>query len=143
MTFKKENEFVDSLIKLTKSNIITWVPMRKYLDENSNYEFQDYIVNVLEESYRLSNYRKDYLKLENSFVATINESILFALNLDKKHVLFVQNSIETKIQRTPFSTENNENVKLLLENIENNISSAEFTIQKIIDLARNLNDSTF
>jgi hypothetical protein len=117
--------------------------MRRYLDRNRNYQLQDYIVNVLEEKYKLSNHNNNYLRLEKSFVTTVKDSIIFLLWIDGEHTVFVQNSIETKIQETSFSSKDNNDVKLLLESVQDNISSEEFTIEKVVDLAKDLDEENF
>jgi hypothetical protein len=123
--------------------MIVWLPMRRYLDRNRNYQLQDYIVNVLEEKYKLSNHGNHYLRLDKSFVSTVKDSIIFLLWIDGEHTVFVQNSVETKIQETSFNSKNNDDVKLLLENVQDNISSEEFTIERVIDLAKDLDDEKF
>jgi hypothetical protein len=145
MNIKKEkkHDFIKSLILLTKKNMIVWLPMRRYLDRNRNYQLQDYIVNVLEEKYKLSNHNNNYLRLEKSFVTTVKDSIIFLLWIDGEHTVFVQNSIETKIQETSFSSKDNNDVKLLLESVQDNISSEEFTIEKVVDLAKDLDEENF
>jgi hypothetical protein len=145
MNIKKEkkHDFIKSLILLTKKNMIVWLPMRRYLDRNRNYQLQDYIVNVLEEKYKLSNHNTNYLRLEKSFVTTVKDSIIFLLWIDGEHTVFVQNSIETKIQETSFSSKDNHDVKLLLDSVQDNISSEEFTIEKVVDLAKDLDDENF
>jgi hypothetical protein len=145
MNIKKEkkHDFIKSLILLTKKNMIVWLPMRRYLDRNRNYQLQDYIVNVLEEKYKLSNHGNHYLRLDKSFVSTVKDSIIFLLWIDGEHTVFVQNSVETKIQETSFNSKNNDDVKLLLENVQDNISSEEFTIERVIDLAKDLDDEKF
>jgi hypothetical protein len=145
MNIKKEkkHDFIKSLILLTKKNMIVWLPMSRYLDRNRNYQLQDYIVNVLEEKYKLSNHNNNYLRLEKSFVTTVKDSIIFLLWIDGEHTVFVQNSVETKIQETSFNSKNNDDVKLLLENVQDNISSEEFTIERVIDLAKDLDDEKF
>jgi hypothetical protein len=145
MNIKKEkkHDFIKSLILLTKKNMIVWLPMRRYLDRNRNYQLQDYIVNVLEEKYKLSNHNNNYLRLEKSFVTTVKDSIIFLLWIDGEHTVFVQNSIETKIQETSFSSKDNHDVKLLLDSVQDNISSEEFTIEKVVDLAKDLDDENF
>jgi hypothetical protein len=145
MNIKKEkkHDFIKSLILLTKKNMIVWLPMRRYLDRNRNYQLQDYIVNVLEEKYKLSNHNNNYLRLEKSFVTTVKDSIIFLLWIDGEHTVFVQNSVETKIQETSFSSKDNHDVKLLLDSVQDNISSEEFTIEKVVDLAKDLDDENF
>jgi len=140
---EKKHNFIESLIQLTEKNMISWAPMRRYLDKNTNYQFQNYLINVLEKRYINSNSNKYSLELKESFVTTVNDSIIFLLCIDREYNVFIQNSVEARVQETSFNSKNSPEVNLLIERVKDNISSEEITIKRVIDLAKDLDEENF